>query len=393
MTTTDLSHPSIELTKSLIARPSVTPDDHGCQQIMSKRLQSLGFHCEQLDRGGVENLWATWGDSGPMLVFAGHTDVVPTGPIEHWDSDPFDPVVRGDCLFGRGAADMKSSLAAMIVATERLFAESPPSGGRIGFLITSDEEGPADHGTQYVVEELQQRGVDIAWCIVGEPSSNEILGDTIKNGRRGSINARLVIKGKQGHVAYPHLADNPMHRAFAALDALTKVAWDQGNDHFDATSLQFSNIQSGTGASNVIPGSLSADFNLRFNTEQTAEGLQNKIDEIFRASGLQFDIDWRLSGGPFLTRPGLLSAAVDTAIQAETGLTTEMSTSGGTSDGRFIAPWANHPEGPVEVIELGHINATIHKINESVRLDDLQPLTRIYADIIKNTFATAENER
>ncbi len=380
MTTTDLSHPSIELTKSLIARPSVTPDDHGCQQIMSKRLQSLGFHCEQLDRGGVENLWATWGDSGPMLVFAGHTDVVPTGPIEHWDSDPFDPVVRGDCLFGRGAADMKSSLAAMIVATERLFTESPPSGGRIGFLITSDEEGPADHGTQYVVEELQQRGVDIAWCIVGEPSSNEILGDTIKNGRRGSINARLVIKGKQGHVAYPHLADNPMHRAFAALDALTKVAWDQGNDHFDATSLQFSNIQSGTGASNVIPGELVADFNLRFSTEITAEQIKERCERLLSEHDIDFDISWRLSGNPFLTKPSALVSACQESILEHTGVTTQLSTGGGTSDGRFIATMG------CQIIELGVVNRSIHQRNEHVLVSDIPRLTAIYQGVLQRLF-------
>lgn len=377
MTTTDLSHPSIELTKSLIARPSVTPDDHGCQQIMSERLKRLGFHCEQLDRGGVENLWATWGDSGPMLVFAGHTDVVPTGPIEYWDSDPFDPVVRDEYLFGRGAADMKSSLAAMIVATERLFAESPPSGGQIGFLITSDEEGPADHGTQYVVEELQQRGVDIEWCIVGEPSSNEVLGDTIKNGRRGSINAKLVIKGKQGHVAYPHLADNPMHRAFAALDALTKVAWDQGNDHFDATSLQFSNIQSGTGASNVIPGELVADFNLRFSTEITAEQIKERCESLLSEHDIDFDISWRLSGNPFLTKPGALVSACQESIFEHTGVTTELSTGGGTSDGRFIATMG------CQIIELGVVNRSIHQRNEHVLVSDIPRLTAIYQGVMQ----------
>ena len=377
MTTTDLSHPSLELTKSLIARPSVTPDDHGCQQIMSERLKRLGFHCEQLDCGGVENLWATWGDSGPMLVFAGHTDVVPTGPIEHWDSDPFDPVVRDECLFGRGAADMKSSLAAMVVATERLFAESPPRRGRIGFLITSDEEGPADYGTQYVVEQLKERGVDIDWCIVGEPSSNEILGDTIKNGRRGSINARLVIKGKQGHVAYPHLADNPMHRAFAALDALTKVAWDQGNHHFDATSLQFSNIQSGTGASNVIPGELAADFNLRFSTEITAEQIKERCESLLSEHDIDFDISWRLSGNPFLTEPGALVSACQESIFEHTGVTTQLSTGGGTSDGRFIASMG------CQIIELGVVNRSIHQRNEHVLVSDIPRLTAIYQGVMQ----------
>lgn len=377
MTTTDLSHPSIELTKSLIARSSVTPDDQGCQQIMSERLQSLGFNCEQFDRGGVKNLWATWGHSGPMLLFAGHTDVVPTGPIEHWDSDPFDPVVRGDCLFGRGAADMKSSLAAMVVATERLFAESPPRRGRIGFLITSDEEGPADYGTKFVVEELQKRSVDIDWCIVGEPSSNEILGDTIKNGRRGSINARLVIKGKQGHVAYPHLADNPMHRAFAALDALTKVAWDRGNDHFDATSLQFSNIQSGTGASNVIPGELVADFNLRFSTEITAEQIKERCESLLSEYDIDFDISWRLSGNPFLTEPSELVSACQDSILEHTGVTTQLSTGGGTSDGRFIATMG------CQIIELGVVNRSIHQRNEHVLVSDIPRLTAIYQGVMQ----------
>ena len=377
MTTTDLSHPSIELTKTLIARPSVTPDDRGCQDIMSERLQRLGFQCEQLDRGGVQNLWATWGSSGPMLVFAGHTDVVPSGPIEHWESDPFEPTIRGDYLFGRGAADMKSSLAAMIVATERLFADTPPPFGQIGFLITSDEEGPAEHGTRYVVEELQKRGVDIDWCIVGEPSSSDVLGDTIKNGRRGSINARLVIKGKQGHVAYPHLADNPMHRAFAALDALTKIAWDQGNDHFDATSLQFSNIQSGTGASNVIPGEVVADFNLRFSTEITADQIKERCEHLLREHAIDFEITWRLSGNPFLTQPGALVSACQDSILEHTGVTTELSTGGGTSDGRFIATMG------CQIVELGVVNRSIHQRNEHVLISDVPRLTAIYQAVMQ----------
>ncbi|MAV74821.1 MAG: succinyl-diaminopimelate desuccinylase [Halieaceae bacterium MED-G27] len=381
MTTTDLSQPSIELTKTLIARPSVTPDDRGCQDIMSERLQRLGFQCEQLDCGGVQNLWATWGSSGPMLVFAGHTDVVPSGPPEHWESDPFEPTIRGDYLFGRGAADMKSSLAAMIVATERLLADAPPPCGQIGFLITSDEEGPAEHGTRYVVEELQKRGVDIDWCIVGEPSSSDVLGDTIKNGRRGSINARLVIKGKQGHVAYPHLADNPMHRAFAALDALTKVAWDQGNDHFDATSLQFSNIQSGTGASNVIPGELVADFNLRFSTEITADQIKERCENLLREHAIDFEITWRLSGNPFLTQPGALVSACQDSILEHTGVTTELSTGGGTSDGRFIATTG------CQIVELGVVNRSIHQRNEHVLISDIPRLTAIYQAVMHRLLA------
>jgi succinyl-diaminopimelate desuccinylase len=381
MTTTDLSQPSIELTKTLIARPSVTPDDRGCQDIMSERLQRLGFQCEQLDCGGVQNLWATWGSSGPMLVFAGHTDVVPSGPPEHWESDPFEPTIRGDYLFGRGAADMKSSLAAMIVATERLLADAPPPCGQIGFLITSDEEGPAEHGTRYVVEELQKRGVDIDWCIVGEPSSSDVLGDTIKNGRRGSINARLVIKGKQGHVAYPHLADNPMHRAFAALDALTKVAWDQGNDHFDATSLQFSNIQSGTGASNVIPGELVADFNLRFSTEITADQIKERCENLLREHAIDFEITWRLSGNPFVTQPGALVSACQDSILEHTGVTTELSTGGGTSDGRFIATTG------CQIVELGVVNRSIHQRNEHVLISDIPRLTAIYQAVMHRLLA------
>ena len=381
MTTTDLSQPSIELTKTLIARPSVTPDDRGCQDIMSERLQRLGFQCEQLDCGGVQNLWATWGSSGPMLVFAGHTDVVPSGPPEHWESDPFEPTIRGDYLFGRGAADMKSSLAAMIVATERLLADAPPPCGQIGFLITSDEEGPAEHGTRYVVEELQKRGVDIDWCIVGEPSSSDVLGDTIKNGRRGSINARLVIKGKQGHVAYPHLADNPMHRAFAALDALTKVAWDQGNDHFDATSLQFSNIQSGTGASNVIPGEVVADFNLRFSTEITADRIKERCEHLLREHAINFEITWRLSGNPFLTQPGALVSACQDSILEHTGVTTELSTGGGTSDGRFIATTG------CQIVELGVVNRSIHQRNEHVLISDIPRLTAIYQAVMHRLLA------
>ena len=272
---------------------------------------------------------------------------------------------------------MKSSLAAMVVATERLFAESPPRRGRIGFLITSDEEGPADYGTQYVVEQLKERGVDIDWCIVGEPSSNEILGDTIKNGRRGSINARLVIKGKQGHVAYPHLADNPMHRAFAALDALTKVAWDQGNDHFDATSLQFSNIQSGTGASNVIPGELAADFNLRFSTEITAEQIKERCESLLSEHDIDFDISWRLSGNPFLTEPGALVSACQESIFEHTGVTTDLSTGGGTSDGRFIATMG------CQIIELGVVNRSIHQRNEHVLVSDIPRLTAIYQGVMQ----------
>jgi len=383
----------LDLTCELIRRVSVTPEDAGCQEIIGDRLRKLGFSVRQLNAHGVHNLWASYGDRGPHLMFAGHTDVVPSGPVEDWQSPPFEPTLENGLLVGRGAADMKSSLASMLIAVEEHIQQHPNLPGTLSFLITSDEEGDAIHGTAHAIRELNTEGIRPDFCIVGEPSSHKQLGDVVRCGRRGSLNASLTVQGIQGHVAYPDDADNPIHRAMPVLATLAATTWDQGNDFYPPTSLQISNIQSGTGASNVIPGSLSADFNLRFNTEQTADGLQSKIEEIFHASGLKFSIDWRLSGEPFLTRSGKLSAAVDKAIQDETGLTTEMSTSGGTSDGRFIAPWANHPAGPVEVIELGHINATIHKVNESVRIDDLQPLTRIYNDIINNIFADAQSSR
>ena len=383
----------LDLTCELIRRVSVTPEDAGCQEIIGDRLRKLGFSVRQLNAHGVHNLWASYGDRGPHLMFAGHTDVVPSGPVEDWQSPPFEPTLENGLLVGRGAADMKSSLASMLIAVEEHIQQHPKLPGTLSFLITSDEEGDAIHGTAHAIRELNTEGIRPDFCIVGEPSSHKQLGDVVRCGRRGSLNASLTVQGIQGHVAYPDDADNPIHRAMPVLATLAATTWDQGNDFYPPTSLQISNIQSGTGASNVIPSSLSADFNLRFNTEQTADGLQSKIEEIFHASGLKFSIDWRLSGEPFLTRSGKLSAAVDKAIQDETGLTTEMSTSGGTSDGRFIAPWANHPAGPVEVIELGHINATIHKVNESVRIDDLQPLTRIYNDIINNIFADAQSSR
>ena len=383
----------LDLTCELIRRVSVTPEDAGCQEIIGDRLRKLGFSVRQLNAHGVHNLWASYGDRGPHLMFAGHTDVVPSGPVEDWQSPPFEPTLENGLLVGRGAADMKSSLASMLIAVEEHIQQHPNLPGTLSFLITSDEEGDAIHGTAHAIRELNTEGIRPDFCIVGEPSSHKQLGDVVRCGRRGSLNASLTVQGIQGHVAYPDDADNPIHRAMPVLATLAATTWDQGNDFYPPTSLQISNIQSGTGATNVIPGSLSADFNLRFNTEQTADGLQSKIEEIFHASGLKFSIDWRLSGEPFLTRSGKLSAAVDKAIQDETGLTTEMSTSGGTSDGRFIAPWANHPAGPVEVIELGHINSTIHKVNESVRIDDLQPLTRIYNDIINNIFADAQSNQ
>ena len=376
MPITDSEHPSVALTKELISKQSVTPADDGCQPLLAERLSKLGFDCESLPREEVLNLWATRGTHGPTLVFAGHTDVVPPGPREHWDSDPFVPTERGGFLYGRGAADMKASLAAMVVATESFVANHPHHKGRIGYLITADEEGPAIHGTRYVVDTLQRRGESIDWCVVGEPSSTSTLGDIIKNGRRGSINATLTIKGKQGHVAYPHLADNPMHKAFAALTALSELSWDSGNDYFDPTQLQFSNIHSGTGATNVIPGELVAVFNLRFSTEITADEIQSKCETVLDATGIDYSLDWQLSGNPFLTEPGDLVDAVRESIMTVTGVSTQLSTGGGTSDGRFIASMGS------QIIELGPINASIHQRNEHVLLSDIPKLARIYEGIM-----------
>lgn len=377
MPITDSEHPSVALTKELISKQSVTPADDGCQPLLAERLSKLGFDCESLPREEVLNLWATRGTHGPTLVFAGHTDVVPPGPLEHWDSDPFVPTERGGFLYGRGAADMKASLAAMVVATESFVANHPHHKGRIGYLITADEEGPAIHGTRYVVDTLQRRGESIDWCVVGEPSSTSTLGDIIKNGRRGSINATLTIKGKQGHVAYPHLADNPMHKAFAALTALSEISWDSGNDYFDPTQLQFSNIHSGTGATNVIPGELVAVFNLRFSTEITADEIQSKCETVLDATGIDYSLDWQLSGNPFLTEPGDLVDAVRESIMTATGVSTKLSTGGGTSDGRFIASMGS------QIIELGPINASIHQRNEHVLLSDIPKLARIYEGIME----------
>ena len=377
MPITDSEHPSVALTKELISKQSVTPADDGCQPLLAERLSKLGFNCESLPREEVLNLWATRGTHGPTLVFAGHTDVVPPGPREHWDSDPFVPTERAGFLYGRGAADMKASLAAMVVATESFVANHPNHRGRIGYLITADEEGPAIHGTRYVVDTLQRRGESIDWCVVGEPSSTSTLGDIIKNGRRGSINATLTIKGKQGHVAYPHLADNPMHKAFAALTALSELSWDSGNDYFDPTQLQFSNIHSGTGATNVIPGELVAVFNLRLSTEITADEIQSKCEAVLDATGIDYSLDWQLSGNPFLTEPGDLVDAVRESIMTVTGVSTQLSTGGGTSDGRFIATTGS------QIIELGPINASIHQRNEHVLLSDIPKLARIYEGIME----------
>jgi len=381
MPITDPDDATLALTRELIARQSVTPDDAGCQDAMVSRLKQAGFSVDAMRFGEVDNFWATHGTSGPLLAFAGHTDVVPPGDEASWDSDPFQATVIGDELFGRGAADMKASLAAMVVACEQFIEQHPDHAGRIGFLITSDEEGPAKNGTVKVMESLSSRGEQIDWCVVGEPSSTTILGDLVKNGRRGSLNARLIVNGTQGHIAYPHLADNPIHHAMPALDALAKEAWDNGNDFFDPTSLQISTIRAGQGVTNVIPGRLEVLFNLRFSTELTAEAIKSRCEDILKAHGLSYDIEWSLSGEPFLTEPGALLNAVMQSIEAVAGCRPQVSTGGGTSDGRFIAP------SGAQVVEVGHVNATIHQCNERVKLADIPKLTEIYKGILERLLA------
>ena len=372
---------TLELAKELIRRPSVTPDDCGCQQLLAERLEQAGFKNEHLRFGEVDNLWARRGTEAPLFVFAGHTDVVPPGPVEEWDSDPFTPVIRDDYLFGRGAADMKGSIAAMTVACEKFVAEHPDHKGSIAFLITSDEEGPSVDGTVKVIDHLVKRGDKIDWCLVGEPSSVNRTGDTIKNGRRGSLNGKLRIQGKQGHVAYPHLADNPIHRAAPALAELAAIEWDAGNEFFPPTTFQISNISGGTGAENVIPGVLDIQFNLRFSTESSEDSLKSQVNEILTRHGLEYEIDWRLSGQPFLTPAGELVDASREAIRGITGVDTVLSTSGGTSDGRFIAPTG------AQVVELGPVNATIHQINECVKAEELDTLSIVYGGILTQLLA------
>lgn len=367
---------TLELARQLIAQPSVTPADENCQVIVAERLKALGFRIESMPFGEVSNLWAEWGDSGPLFVFAGHTDVVPAGPLSDWDSDPFTPTERDGYLYGRGAADMKSSIAAMVTACERFLAK-PRSNGRIAFLITSDEEGIAINGTRKVMDTLLQRNVQIDYCIVGEPSSTQRLGDVIKVGRRGSLSGNLAIRGTRGHVAYPHLADNAIHRSVPALKALLGLQWDQGNDVFPPTSLQISNVRAGEGANNVIPGRIEIEFNLRFSTEITAETIKQRVSEAFAALDVDYELDWHLSGEPFLTRSGELIDAVNASISAVTGYATESSTAGGTSDGRFIAPTG------AQLVELGPVNASIHKVNECVRVADLEPLSNIYETVLE----------
>ncbi len=376
MNTNIESDRTVQLCCELIRRKSVTPEDAGCQSLMIERLENIGFTCTRLPFGDVENFWAERGTSGPILVFAGHTDVVPTGPVEQWSSAPFEPTLVDGTLYGRGTADMKGSLAAMVVACEDFVAEFPDHKGRIGFLITSDEEGPAVNGTVKVMEYLQQQGKTIDWCLVGEPSSVEHLGDTVKNGRRGSLGAVLTIKGVQGHIAYPHLADNPIHRALPALQALTGEVWDTGNEFFPPTSLQISNINGGTGVTNVIPGELAVQFNFRFSTAVTDAELRARAEAILDAHELEYILVWNLSGQPFLTGGGELIEATVASIRKITGLESELSTSGGTSDGRFIAP------SGTQLVELGPINASIHKIDEQVLAADLPRLAEIYKAIM-----------
>lgn len=377
---------TLALCCELIRHPSVTPDDAGCQTLMMDRLAALGFSCTALRFGEVDNFWAERGTDGPILMFAGHTDVVPTGPVEQWNSPPFEPTLVEGSLYGRGAADMKGSLAAMVVACEEFVAQHPDHPGRIGFLITSDEEGDAIDGTVKVMDYLQQQGKSIDWCLVGEPSSTASLGDVIKNGRRGSLGAVLTVKGIQGHIAYPHLADNPIHRALPALAELTAQVWDQGNKFFPPTSLQISNINGGTGVTNVIPGTLQVLFNFRFSTEVTDAVLRERTQAILDAHALDYDIKWSLSGQPFLTPSGELVEAAIGSIEAVTGLATELSTSGGTSDGRFIAP------SGAQVVEVGPINASIHKLNENVLAADLPRLADIYRGILERLLLQAPGE-
>jgi succinyl-diaminopimelate desuccinylase len=367
---------TLQLSCDLIARQSVTPEDAGCQDLMIERLEAIGFKIEQLCFDDVDNFWAVHGDSGPIFCFAGHTDVVPTGPVENWQHHPFESAVIDGVLHGRGAADMKGSLAAMITACENFVAEYPNHSGRIAFLITSDEEGIAINGTVKVMEWLEQQNEKITWCLVGEPSSSEQVGDVIKNGRRGSLGARLRVKGIQGHVAYPQLADNPIHSTMPALAELSTEQWDEGNDFFPTTSFQISNINSGTGATNVIPGELDVIFNFRFSTEVTEDILRQRTEAILDKHNLNFEIDWALSGQPFLTSEGALIDATVAAIKESTGLDTELSTAGGTSDGRFIAPTGS------QLVELGPVNATIHKVNEQVKAADIDQLSIIYQGIL-----------
>jgi succinyl-diaminopimelate desuccinylase len=369
---------TLELTRNLIARRSVTPADEGCQELIASRLAALGFRIEPLRFGSVENFWARRGSAAPVFCFAGHTDVVPAGPLEEWHSDPFAPTVRDGLLYGRGAADMKSGLAAMITATEEFVRAHDDHRGSIAYLITSDEEGPSVDGTKRVMQTLAERGEQIDWCLVGEPSSEQSIGDTVKVGRRGSLSGRLTVHGVQGHVAYPQLAENPVHTLAPALAELTRRVWDEGTEHFQPTTFQVSNFNAGTGAPNVIPGELKARFNLRYSPAQTVEALKSAVEEILRRHGVRYTLEWYVSGEPFHTPPGELSRAVGDAVARVTGRQPQLSTGGGTSDGRFIRPLG------AQVVELGVVNASIHKVNECVAVADLDALHRMYVNVLAN---------
>jgi succinyl-diaminopimelate desuccinylase len=380
---------ALDLTEALIACRSVTPVDGGCQDLIAKRLQAIGFHTESVvsgpDNFQVTNLWAikkgNAGDQGKVLMFAGHTDVVPTGPLEKWASDPFTPSIRDGMLYGRGAADMKTSLAGFVVATEEFIINHPDHEGSIAFLITSDEEGPAHDGTVIMCERLQKQGQRLDYCVIGEPTSVDQLGDMIKNGRRGSLSGKLKINGIQAHIAYPHLGRNPIHLASPVIASLAQTEWDKGNEYFQPTSFQISNIHAGTGANNIIPSELSIDFNFRFSTESKPEQLRERVEKILKDAGLDFKIDWHLGGSPFITSDGTLASALRSAIKAETGVQTELSTTGGTSDGRFISKVCK------EVVEFGPLNATSHKINECVIVDNVEPLKNIYRKTLEQLVA------
>ncbi len=368
---------TLDLAKQLIQRASISPEDMDCQQILAQRLIKLGFKIESLPFGKVSNLWAELGKEGPLFVFAGHTDVVPAGPTEEWSFDPFSPTEHEDFLYGRGSADMKSSLAAMIVATENYLASNKPNF-RIGFLITSDEEGHAINGTRKVMETFNSQNRNIDYCIVGEPSSSKRLGDTIKIGRRGSLSCKLKVQGIKGHVAYPELASNPIHSALPALAKLTAAAWDTGNDNFPPTSFQISNVHAGVGANNVIPDSMEIDFNLRYSTELDAETIKQRVEMILAEDGFDYQTQWHLSGEPFLTKESQLIDAVKRSVEEVIGIKPALSTAGGTSDGRFISP------AGAQVVELGPCNATIHKIDERIRISDIELLTETYTKILVN---------
>jgi len=368
---------ALALARELIARRSVTPEDAGCQPLLAGRLRRVGFRCEPMRFGAVDNLWARRGTGRPLVCFAGHTDVVPTGPLEEWHSDPFVPTIRDGKLFGRGAADMKSSIAAFVVAVEAFVAERPAHGGSIALLLTSDEEGPAVDGTLRVVETLKERNELIDYCIVGEPTSVDWLGDMLKNGRRGSLSGKLTVRGVQGHVAYPSLVKNPVHLLAPALAELVRAEWDKGNDSFPPTSFQVSNIHAGTGAANVVPGSVVVDFNFRFSTESTDASLRGRVEQILKKHRLDYSIDWVLGARPFLSRRGALARTVVDVAKRHTGHNAELSTTGGTSDARFIIDICP------EVIELGPVNASIHKLNEHIALEELETLPRIYLDVLR----------